>query len=69
MDQGNLKQVMLAGKASTQARMLIAGGLAPIPSGELLELLIFLLEDADPEVRTSAAKTLTTGTRMTSLSS
>jgi hypothetical protein len=58
MDQDNLKQVLLAGTAPKQARMLIAGGLAPIPSGELLELLVLLLKDTDPEVSARAAKTL-----------
>lgn len=38
--------------------MLIAGGMAPLPPGELLELLILLLEDNDPEVRDRAGSTL-----------
>jgi hypothetical protein len=58
MDQGNLKQALLAGTASKQARMLISGGMAPIPSGDLLQLLIFLLKDTDPEVADRAARTL-----------
>lgn len=58
MDQRNLKQSLLAGTAPKQARMLIAEGMAPIPSGELLELLILLLKDSDPEVGDRAAETI-----------
>jgi hypothetical protein len=58
MDQRNLKQSLLAGKAPKQIRMLIAGGMAPIPSGELLELLILLLKDSDPEVGARAAESI-----------
>jgi hypothetical protein len=58
MDQRNLKQALLAGTAPKQTRMLIAGGMAPIPSGELLELLILLLKDNDPHVGDRAAETI-----------
>ena len=58
MDQKNLKQSLLAGTAPKQTRMLIAGGMAPIPSGDLLELLILLLKDLDPEVSDRAAETI-----------
>jgi hypothetical protein len=58
MDQRNLKQSLLAGTAPKQTRMLIAGGMAPIPSGELLELLILLLKDSDPQVGDRAAETI-----------
>ena len=58
MDQRNLKQSLLAGKAPKQTRMLIAGGMAPIPSGKLLELLILLLKDSDPHVADRAAETI-----------
>ena len=58
MDQRNLKQSLLAGTAPKQIRMLIADGMAPIPSGELLELLILLLKDSDPQIGGRAAETL-----------
>jgi len=58
MDQRNFKQSLLAGTAPKQTRMLIAGGMAPIPSGELLELLILLLKDSDPHVRDRSEKTI-----------
>ena len=58
MDPKNLKQTLLAGTAPKQTRMLIAGGMAPIPSGELLELLILLLKDSDPQIVDRAAETI-----------
>jgi hypothetical protein len=58
MDPRNLKQSLLAGTAPKQTRMLIAGGMAPIPSGELLELLILLLKDSDPHIGDRAAETI-----------
>jgi hypothetical protein len=58
MDLKNLKQSLLAGTAPKKTRMLIAGGMAPIPSGELLELLILLLKDNDPHVVDRAAETI-----------
>ncbi|HTY62148.1 MAG TPA: hypothetical protein VMG30_07790 [Acidobacteriota bacterium] len=58
MDQSILKQALLDGSAPKQLRLLIAGGLAPIPSGVLLELIVLLLKDVDPEIGARAAKTL-----------
>ena len=58
MDQRNLKQSLLAGTAPKKTRLLIAGGMAPIPSGELLELLILLIKDHDPEVGDRATETI-----------
>ena len=58
MDQRNLKQSLLAGTLPKQIRMLIAGGMAPIPSGELLQLLILLLKDSDPQIGERAAETI-----------
>jgi hypothetical protein len=60
MDLSNLKQSLLAGTAPKQSRMLIAGGMAPIPSGEMLELLVLLLKDSDPEIAARSAATLGT---------
>ena len=57
MDSRNLKQSLIAGTAPKQARMLIAGGMAPLPSGELLELLVLLLKDKIRKLPHRAAKT------------
>lgn len=58
MDPAKLKQALTAGKVPTQARILVAGGKLPLPTAVLLELLVFVLDDDDPEVRSQAAKTL-----------
>ncbi len=58
MDPGNLKQSLIAGTAPKQVRMLIAGGMVPIPSAALLEMLILLLKDSDPDISGKAAKTI-----------
>jgi hypothetical protein len=58
MDQRNLKQSLLAGTAPRQIRMLVAGGMAPLPIGDLLELLVLLLKDGDGEISERASKTL-----------
>jgi hypothetical protein len=58
MSQSNLPQSLLNGTAPKKIRMLIARGLAPIPPGEMLELLVCLLEDKDTEVATQAAQTI-----------
>jgi hypothetical protein len=63
MDPGNLKQSLIAGTAPKQVRMLIAERMVPLPSGELMELLVFLLKDQDPEVKDRAANTLNTWDR------
>ena len=58
MIQSDLRQSLLTGKTPKNLRMLIARGLAPIPSGEMLDLLICLLKDSDPEIVIHAGQTL-----------
>jgi hypothetical protein len=58
MVQTNLMQSLLQGKTPKRARMLIASGMAPLPAGETLELLVALLGDSDLEVKNQAAQTL-----------
>jgi hypothetical protein len=60
MDLRNLRQSLIVGTAPKQARMLIAGGMAPLPSEDLLEFLVLLLKDTDPDIVAQAAKTLNT---------
>jgi hypothetical protein len=58
MANNNLLQLLLNGTATKKIRMLVAGGSAPIPTNQALELLVFLLGDSDPEVVSCAEKTL-----------
>jgi len=58
MASSNLPPSILAGTAPKKMRMLIARGLAPIPPGEMLVLLVCLLKDKDPEVCDRAAQTI-----------
>ncbi len=58
MVQSNLLQLLLNGTATKKIRMLVAGGSAPIPTNQALELLVLLLSDSDPEVVSRAEKTL-----------
>ena len=58
MSQINLTQSLLAGTAPKRIRLLIAQGLAPIPPGEMLELLVCLLKDKDSEISAQAAQTI-----------
>ena len=58
MVQSDLRQSILAGKTPPNHRMAIARGLAPIPSAELLDLLICLREDSNPEIALQASQTL-----------
>lgn len=58
MAQNNLLKILLDGTAPKNLRMLVARGAAPLPVKEMLELLVCLLKDADPEVSSSAAKTM-----------
>jgi len=58
MAQSNLFQIILKGDAPKNLRMLVARGSAPLPPKESLEILVYLLKDADPEVSSSAAKSL-----------
>jgi hypothetical protein len=58
MAPSNLLTSILAGTAPKKMRVLIARGLAPVPPGEMLELLVCLLKDGDSEVSSQAAKTI-----------
>lgn len=58
MVQSDLRQSLLAGNTPQHLRMLIARGLAPIPTVEMLDLLIYLLKDGDPEIALQASQTL-----------
>ncbi len=58
MSPGNLPQSLLSGTAPKNVRMLIARGLAPIPPGEMLELLVCLLKDPDSDIRSQAEQTI-----------
>ncbi len=58
MAQGTLVQLILSGTATKKIRLLVAGGSAPIPTDQALELLLLLLSDTDPEVASCAEQTL-----------
>lgn len=58
MVQSDLRQSLLAGKTPKNLRMLIARGLAPLPFSEMLDLLICLLKDSEPEIAHQAGQTL-----------
>lgn len=58
MDPAKLKQAISAGTLPKQAKMLVAAGKLPLPAAVLLELLILVLNDSDPELRSQATKTL-----------
>jgi hypothetical protein len=54
----SLSQAILSGNAPGRIRALTARGLAPIPPGEMLRLLVFLLDDEDGEIARQAAATI-----------
>jgi hypothetical protein len=58
MAQNNLLKILLDGTAPKSLRMLAARGSTPLPAKEMLELLVCLLKDTDPEVSSSAARTI-----------
>jgi len=58
MDPRKLKHSLGSGSIPKKDRMLIAAGLAPIPAAELLDLVLFLCNDPDGEIRELASKTL-----------
>ena len=58
MVRNNFLQSLHSGKTPKNLRMMIAQGLAPIPPGLTLELLVFLLKDPEPDVSAQAAQTL-----------
>jgi hypothetical protein len=58
MGQSNLLQLVQAGTAPKNIRLLIARGSAPLPPPEMLQLLVCLLKDDDPEIAAAASQTL-----------
>jgi hypothetical protein len=58
MNPSNLRQSFLSGDAPKNIRMVVARGMAPLPAGEMLDLLLCLLSDSDTEVSLQAKKTL-----------
>lgn len=54
----NLRQSLLSGNAPRNMRILVARGIAPLPAGEMLDLIICLLNDPDPEISLQAKKTI-----------
>jgi hypothetical protein len=57
MAQSNLIQLLQSGTAPKPLRMLIARGSVPIPTKDLLEPLLLLLKDTDPEIASCAKRT------------
>jgi len=62
MVQSNLLKSFLEGTPPKAMRLLAARGLLPLPPADLMELLVFLSKDADPEIATQAEKTLASWT-------
>jgi hypothetical protein len=58
MPQSPLLQSLLTGSAPQKLRMMVASGLAPVPPAEMLELLVCLSKDADPEIASLAAMSI-----------
>jgi hypothetical protein len=58
MARSNLLQSLQSGKSPRNLRIMAAKGLVPIPPHELLELLIFLSNDADSEISSQAKGTI-----------
>jgi hypothetical protein len=58
MIPNNLRQSLLSGNSPKNMRMLIARGMAPLAAGEMLDLLICLLNDSDIEISLQAKKTI-----------
>jgi len=52
-------QSIISGNAPATARLAAARGMLPLPQGDLLELLVHLRGEADPEVARAAEATLT----------
>jgi hypothetical protein len=58
MIPNNLRQSFLSSNAPKKIRMVVASGMAPLPAGEMLDLLICLLNDPDTEISQQARSTL-----------
>lgn len=58
MAQSDLLKSLLPGAAPANLRMAIARRMAPLPPGQMLELLVCLLKDVDPAIASQAAESL-----------
>ena len=58
MPASEFLQAFLAGKAPRNVRMIAARGLAPLPPGEMLHILVLLCKDEDAAISSQAATTL-----------
>jgi hypothetical protein len=58
MPASDFLQAFLAGKAPRNVRMIAARGLAPVPAGEMLQILVLLCEDEDTAISTQARATI-----------
>jgi hypothetical protein len=58
MAQSNLLEQLLNGTAPTNLRVLIARGAVPVPTADILPMLVFLLRDSDAEISSRADQTL-----------
>ena len=58
MAQSNLLQLLLNATAPRNLRMLIARGSVPVPTKDILQLLVLLLKDSEPDIASRAEQTL-----------
>ncbi len=58
MPPSDFLKAFLAGEAPRSACMIAARGLAPVPPGEMLHILVLLSQDRDTKIATQAAATL-----------
>ncbi len=58
MPASDFLQAFLAGKAPRNVRMIAARGLAPVPPGEMLHMLVLLCKDEDVAIASQAGATL-----------
>ena len=54
----SILEILLSGKAPDTIRTAIARGMAPLPPNESLKALVFLTNDSDREIASTAQKTL-----------
>jgi hypothetical protein len=54
----NVLEILLSGKAPDTVRTALARGITPLPPNESLRALVFLTDDSDQEIASSAQKTL-----------
>lgn len=58
MPPSDFLKAFLDGRAPQNVRKFAARGLAPVPAGEMLQILVLLLEDQDGEISSQARATL-----------